>query len=642
MTLLYHYQYKRSKIFFIFFIFTFFSYHTWEYHFKSTLVTMFIPCLVLSRYLVVVFTGRDMLHNENITPADFLPNEGKQLFQEGSPIYNQRCVAFNNKADRDENAAQVNSLLNVIDCMVVQNGDSSFYSMKKFMSTRETLYQKITSSAVQRSLTVNTNNLILLFLVLNCVLTYFNTDQKNAVSSELTYPMSMLTAGLGQYMEEKQTVQLGCDEPPPSTEMDLTNSIYPRIMLHAVGSGWCLEMEEKWIVKGYYDPPTLDVHHEPLMGLFGYIFFCFIFFTALSFWLLLIIQGLCLLARQEFLILIVTIICFLVMSSVISIAIEIALKNAMLVIDTPRQTVVGFVYALPYSPSYKLLIYLIELSFWLLPFSSCFILFQVLQSLARKEFLSLITTIVCFLIISLVISLAFNNILLKTHMGAPMVVSFLYTFTYVQLFTSWTEFSFWLILFSSWLVLFIKVLCLLSKQEFLSLIKTTICFLVISSILLCAFPIDQTDQHVDNPTNGQTTMDFLQNQCLLFSKFVFDFTTISTCLIFLSSSLILVIKVFYLLTKQEFLSLIKTTVCFLVTSLFTSVAIYYIHQKTGWYVDTTINGQTMMGLTNLFNVFNTLQTLLLGLFFSSSLILFSSCLILFIKSFAYLIQAGIF
>ena len=77
--------------------------------------------------MIILFTGKDDLEEGEMTfdeYLDTLPANIRELVMKCG----DRCLAFNNRATNDENIAQVNALLEMIDDIVQENGGTCFES----------------------------------------------------------------------------------------------------------------------------------------------------------------------------------------------------------------------------------------------------------------------------------------------------------------------------------------------------------------------------------------------------------------------------------------------------------------------------------------------------------------------------------
>ena len=86
-----------------------------------------VLCLTYS-HMIVLFTGKDDLEEGEMTFEEYLDSLPPNIREFVSKCGN-RCMAFNNRAASDEeNMEQVDSLLEMIDDMVQENGGECFQS----------------------------------------------------------------------------------------------------------------------------------------------------------------------------------------------------------------------------------------------------------------------------------------------------------------------------------------------------------------------------------------------------------------------------------------------------------------------------------------------------------------------------------
>ncbi|XP_072044156.1 uncharacterized protein [Amphiura filiformis] len=275
-------------------------------------------------HLIVVFTGKDTLDNENRTFTDFLQNGIHPMVEDVLRKCSQRCVAFNNKADKEENAIQVKTLLDVIDRMVAQNG-GGFYSTEKFASTVQKLRRKMASclTAVGELFHFNLTTfyvlvgILMLFTLLIPILTVVwswqfrpsrpSFEPPHIVTNNTTEPIMPPKTNLTELESEPEMVPepkpelpelhtyfysqvlLGsvgrgvCSlnedticltdhwfhplKPPP---IDMLTNIYPTVMLNAVQRSWSLITEECQTGQGYYEPEKTRM--ETFRGWFSQVY----------------------------------------------------------------------------------------------------------------------------------------------------------------------------------------------------------------------------------------------------------------------------------------------------------------------------------------------------------------------------------
>ena len=100
------------------------------------------------RYLIVVFTGKDMLDSQEQDFDDFLSNGTHPMVEELLRKCDNRCVAFNNKATGEESYTQVTQLLDILDGMIRQN-DNAYFSAEDF-GTKTQRVRRYFASALSR------------------------------------------------------------------------------------------------------------------------------------------------------------------------------------------------------------------------------------------------------------------------------------------------------------------------------------------------------------------------------------------------------------------------------------------------------------------------------------------------------------
>ena len=242
--------------------------------------------------MIVVFTGKDALDNDKRTFDNFRRNGCPRIIEDILRKCNQRCVAFNNKANAEENSVQVNNLLDIVDHMVIQNGNG-FYSAEKFTSAGQTFRRQLATwkTAFLERFRFNLTTfytffvMMMLLTVLSQIIVVFQyiwpppQPEPLFVLHDIVYAKVMLNSlGRGWCLENEQyRTEYGRYEPPPPpappAPFILRKNTYARIILNSLGRGWCLVNELQKTEQGYYERPmrqpieqnkTEEVeHYEP-------------------------------------------------------------------------------------------------------------------------------------------------------------------------------------------------------------------------------------------------------------------------------------------------------------------------------------------------------------------------------------------